>query len=102
LYGGVPDGSISVRDKDEIKRGPRVSTDLRATLLRESGQELEVVITDISKDGFKLASETQLTIGERIDLRVPKTGDVPAQIRWAIGGEAGGVFLAPLPLRGLN
>ncbi len=91
-----------MREIGEIKRGPRVATDLKATMMREGGQELEVIITDISKDGFKLATETPLKIGERIDLRVPKTGDVPAQIRWALGGEAGGVFLAPLPLRGLN
>ncbi len=91
-----------MRQPGEIKRGPRVSTDLKARLLRADGQEIDVVITDISKDGFKLSSETLLLIGERVDLSMPKTGDVPVQIRWAIGGEAGGVFLAPLPLRGLN
>lgn len=91
-----------MRERGEIKRGPRVATDLKATLLRSSGEELSVIITDISKDGFKISSDVQLKIGERIDLRVPKTGDVPAQIRWALGNEAGGVFLAPLPLRALG
>lgn len=75
---------------------------MKATLLRPDGQEVAVIITDISKDGFKLSTETQLMIGERVDLCMPKTGDVPVQIRWALGSEAGGVFLAPLPLRGLN
>ena len=91
-----------MRQPGEIKRGPRVATDLKATLLRTDGQQIPVVITDISKDGFKLSTETQLLIGERVDLSMPKTGDVPVQIRWAIGSEAGGVFLAPLPLRGLD
>lgn len=91
-----------MREPGQIKRGPRVSTDLKAVLLRPDGEEIAVMITDISKDGFKLSSETQLLIGERVDLQVPKTGAVPAQIRWAVGNEAGGVFLAPLPLRGLN
>ncbi len=91
-----------MRQPGEIKRGPRVATDLKATLLRTDGQQIPVVITDISKDGFKLSTEAQLLIGERVDLSMPKTGDVPVQIRWAIGGEAGGVFLAPLPLRGLD
>lgn len=91
-----------MRQPGEIKRGPRVSTDLKAVLLRPSGEEIAVLITDISKDGFKLSSDTQLLIGERIDLRVPKAGDVPAQIRWALGNDAGGVFLAPLPLRALG
>lgn len=91
-----------MREPGQIKRGPRVSTDLKAVLLRPSGEEIAVLITDISKDGFKLSTDTQLMIGERVDLRVPKTGDVPAQIRWALGSEAGGVFLAPLPLRALG
>lgn len=91
-----------MRQPGEIKRGPRVSTDLKAILLRPDGMEIPVIITDISKDGFKLSSEIQLMIGERVDLCMPKTGDVPVQIRWALGAEAGGVFLAPLPLRGLN
>ncbi|MCY7270957.1 MAG: PilZ domain-containing protein [Sphingomonas bacterium] len=91
-----------MREVGEIKRGPRVSTDLQAVLLRPGGEEIRAIITDISKDGFKLTAEAQLKIGERLDLRVPKTGDVPAQIRWALGNEAGGVFLAPLPLRALG
>ena len=91
-----------MREPGQIKRGPRVATDLKAMLLRPDGTEIPVIISDISKDGFKLSSEAQLMIGERVDLCMPKTGDVPVQIRWALGGEAGGVFLAPLPLRGLN
>lgn len=86
----------------EIKRGPRVATDLQAMLLRPTGEQVRAVITDISKDGFKLAAERQLMIGERVELSVPTAGNVPAQIRWAVGGEAGGVFLAPLPLRALG
>lgn len=91
-----------MRKPGEIKRGPRVATDLKARLMRANGEEIAIVISDISKDGFKLRSDTQLMIGERVDLLLPKTSDVPVQIRWAINGEAGGVFLAPLPLRGLN
>ena len=91
-----------MRQIGEIKRGPRVVTDLKAVLLRPSGEEIPAIITDISKDGFKLSTDAQLMIGERVDLRVPKTGDVPAQIRWSQGNDAGGVFLAPLPLRALG
>ena len=91
-----------MREPGEIKRGPRVATDLKAMLMRASGDELPVIITDISKDGFRMISDVQLMIGERVELCIPKTGDVPVQIRWAVGGEAGGVFLSPLPLRGLN
>ena len=91
-----------MRQVGEIKRGPRVATDLKAVLLRPNGEEIHAIIIDISKDGFRLTAEAQLMIGERLDLRVPKAGDVPAQIRWALGNEAAGVFLAPLPLRALG
>ena len=91
-----------MREPGQIKRGPRVSTDLKARVLRANGEEIDVIVSDISKDGFKLSSQTLLLIGERVDLHMPKTGDVPAQIRWALGNEAGGVFLAPLPLRALG
>ena len=91
-----------MREIGEIKRGPRVATNLKAVLLRPSGEQIHAIISDISKNGFKLTAEAQLLIGERIDLRVPKAGDVPAQIRWALGNKAGGVFLAPLPLRALG
>lgn len=91
-----------MREIGEIKRGPRIATDLKAVLLRPDGEEIRAIITDISKDGFKLIAEVQMMIGERVDLRVHKTGNVPAQIRWAMNKEAGGVFLAPLPLRALG
>ncbi len=91
-----------MREIGEIKRGPRVATNLKAVLLRPSGEQIHAIISDISKNGFKLTAEAQLLIGERVDLRVPKAGDVPAQIRWALGNKAGGVFLAPLPLRALG
>ena len=32
-------------------------------------------------------------IGERVHLKTKRHGDFPAQIRWALGHEAGGRFL---------
>lgn len=61
-----------MRQPGEIKRGPRVSTDLKARLLRSSGEQIDAIITDISKDGFKLTSQTQLMIGERVRLERPQ------------------------------
>ena len=81
-----------------IKRAPRVATDLPATVVDGSGAEFTAVVIDISKQGFRLTCDETLKIGEYVHLRVPRYGDFPAQIRWALGEEAGGVFLEPVQL----
>jgi hypothetical protein len=35
-------------------------------------------------------------IGDMVTLRVDKSAPVEAQIRWAVAGQAGGVFLTPV------
>ena len=63
------------------------------------GSEQPVKITDVSSGGFRLQTSDTLPIGEHVFLRVPRYGDFPAQIRWALGPDAGGVFLEPVELR---
>ena len=61
------------------------------------GHKVAVVVIDISREGCRLeAEEGSLKIGEKIELEVPKYGTFPAQIRWALGNEAGAVFLEPV------
>jgi hypothetical protein len=47
-----------------------------------------------------LSTEDTMPIGEHVFLRVARYGDFPAQIRWALGTEAGGVFLEPVEIPG--
>ena len=80
-------------------RAPRIATRQEAVLVTSDQVETNVVITDVSGTGFRLeASETfyigeNILIGERVVIRIPRQSAVPAQIRWAQGCEAGGVFL---------
>ena len=60
------------------------------------GTERSVTITDVSSGGFRLRTDDTLPIGEHVFMRVPRYGDFPAQIRWALGREAGGIFLEPI------
>ena len=62
------------------------------------GSEHSVVITDVSSGGFHLSTKHTIPIGSHVFLRVARYGDFPAQIRWALGSEAGGVFLQPVEL----
>lgn len=79
-------------------RHPRVSVQCDAVLCEADGCELAVVITDVSRDGFRLMSRCELEVGSEVLLRVGRMEPVRAMIRWTRGYEAGGVFLEPVSL----
>ena len=86
------------RIRGHISRRERIPVSHDATLVTAQGVEHSVKITDVSAGGFRLRSEVTLPIGEHVFLRVDRYGDFPAQIRWALGQDAGGVFLEPINL----
>ena len=85
-----------------IKRAPR--TDLRrpAVLIDSRGVATEVLVLDVSSAGFKLELSKLPRIGEVATLRVDGSSDLKCQIRWAIGEQAGGVFLDPIDYSDLS
>ena len=85
-----------MREPGHIKRSPRVDTRFNATLIDSDGAKHHVVVTDISSEGCRLETNDLLKIGENVQIEVPKYGMYPAQIRWALGDEAGAVFLEPV------
>ena len=82
----------------QIPRGHRIEVAHAATLVLDDGTEQSVTIKDVSSGGFRLVAEGTLPIGAHVFLRVPRYGDFPAQIRWALGNDAGGIFLEPVEL----
>ena len=81
-----------------ISRRQRIAVSHAAKLVTAQGTEHSVTITDVSAGGFRLRSDVTMPIGEHVFLRVDRYGDFPAQIRWALGTDAGGVFLEPVSL----
>ena len=82
-----------VRTPGESKREPRVDVRKSATVINSDGAEIPATILDISSNGFRIEVDDQLRIGEFVGIRVD--GDrMEAQIRWVLGKEAGGTFLA--------
>jgi hypothetical protein len=65
-------------------------------LINSDGVESPATILDISSGGFRLEVSETPRIGEHVTLRVERGEQFPAQVRWALGNEAGGVFLAPI------
>ena len=82
------------RRTGHAKRAPRIDVQRPAVLVDSEGRESGVLILDVSSGGFRLQVEEDLRIGEFVSLRVERGHEFPAQIRWALGNEAGGVFLA--------
>jgi PilZ domain len=82
------------RTAGHAKRAPRIDVQRPAVLVDSEGRETGVLILDVSSGGFRLQVEEDLRIGEFVTLRVERGQEFPAQIRWALGNEAGGVFLA--------
>lgn len=78
------------------KRSPRVDIRIPATVVDSSGAEHAVTMLDISSGGFRLEISEALKIGEFVTVRADHGAEFAAQIRWALGDEAGGVFLTPV------
>lgn len=85
-----------MREPGFIKRSPRVDTNFETSLTDSDGNIVSVTVVDLSREGCRLETEANLKIGENVEIRVPKYGSFPAQIRWALGNEAGAVFLEPV------
>jgi hypothetical protein len=79
-----------------IKRAPRIDLRRPAILVDSDGTETSVTVLDISATGFRLQVDEAPRIGELVTLRVDHGHEYPAQIRWALGTEAGGIFLVPI------
>ena len=72
----------------------RIGIDHSAVLVRADGAESPVTITNVSQSGFCIKAEDMPAAGERIIFR-GDAGDVPAEVRWSRGNDAGGVFVQP-------
>ena len=85
-----------MREPGHIKRPARVDTRIETFLTDSDGNRIPVVVIDISRDGCRMETSAMLRISEKVQIEVPKYGTFAAQIRWALGNEAGAIFLEPV------
>lgn len=76
-------------------RAPRVDLRRPAVLIDSDGNETQVTVLDLSARGFRLHVSESPRVAEKVTLRVERDQEFPAEIRWTLGNEAGGVFRAP-------
>lgn len=77
------------------ERARRIDLRRSAVLIDSDGIESAVTILDVSSGGLRLDVSESLRIGELVTLRVERGEAFPMEIRWALGNEAGAVFLTP-------
>jgi hypothetical protein len=84
------------RAPGETKRTTRIDVESAAVLIDSEGVEMAVTMLDLSAGGCRLKTDGTPLIGEHVRLRVGRVGEYPAQVRWAIGDEAGLQFTGPV------
>ncbi|HEX6218775.1 MAG TPA: PilZ domain-containing protein [Sphingomicrobium sp.] len=83
-----------MREPGWTPRNDRRPVDLAAFVHRGEGEPLPAIVKDLTEQGCRLTAEETLRIGERVKIEIPRLGFLDAQIRWALGGEAGVLFSA--------
>lgn len=80
-----------------VPRPARIDTSFDV-LVRCAAGDFEASITNLSGRGFRLRSAGVLEPGWEVLLQVPKMAPVKGVIRWAAGGDAGGIFMDAVAL----
>lgn len=77
-----------------IGRKDRHNVAIDAVVHRTNGRKSSVKLTDFSDEGCRIEAGEEFQIGERVQIAIPRMGQVKAQVRWALPGSAGARFLA--------
>jgi hypothetical protein len=76
-----------------IGRKDRFPVAMDAVVHRADGESVTVRLTDFSEEGCRMEGDEIFQIGEHVRIDVPRMGLVKAQVRWALGGNAGTRFM---------
>ncbi len=77
-----------------IGRNDRDTVEIDAVVQRADGRTQPVRLTNVSKEGCRIEAEDSFRIGEWLEIAIPSSGPVKAQVRWALPGSAGARFFA--------
>ena len=77
-----------------VGRKDRQSVAIDAVVHWNDGSTAPVKLTDFSDEGCRIEADHDFRIGERLEIAIPRMGQVKAQVRWALPGSAGARFLA--------
>jgi hypothetical protein len=76
-----------------VGRKDRHDAAVEAVVHRSDGSKSPARLTNFSDDGCRIEAETDFRIGERLQIAIPRMGNVKAQVRWVVSGSAGAKFV---------
>lgn len=76
-----------------VGRKDRQPVEIDATVYRLDGSKASVKLTNFTEEGCRIESDSDLQIGERLAIALPRMGQIKAQVRWSLPGSAGAKFL---------
>jgi hypothetical protein len=79
--------------KGMTARRQRVPVEIDAVAHRADGSKVAVKLSDFSDQGCRVETDEDFRIGERLQIAVPRMGNMKAQVRWALSGALGTRFL---------
>jgi hypothetical protein len=74
-------------------RKDRYPVEIDAVVHRDDGRKVPVRLSNFSDQGCRVETDEDFHIGERLQIAVPRMGNMKAQVRWALPGAAGTRFL---------
>jgi hypothetical protein len=74
-------------------RRVRFPVEIDAVVYRADGSKFPARVSNFSDHGCRIETERDFHIGERLQIAVPRMGNVKAQVRWSLPGAAGTRFL---------
>jgi hypothetical protein len=77
-----------------IGRKDRHLVEIDAVVHRTDGRQEEVKLSNFSDEGCRIEALEDFQIGERLQIAIPRMGQIKAQVRWALPGSAGARFVA--------
>jgi len=81
------------RDPGMTGRRERFPVEIDAIVHRHDGRAVPVKVRNFSDQGCRVETGEPFRIGERLQIAVPRMGNMKAQVRWALPGAAGTRFL---------
>ena len=79
--------------KEFAGRRNRYPVEIDAVVYRTDGRTFPVTLSNLSDQGCRVETNADLHIGERLQIAVPRMGNMKAQVRWSLPGAAGTRFL---------
>ena len=76
-----------------VGRKDRPTVEIDAVVHRADGSKSPVKLTNFSDEGCRIEADKPFGIGERLEIAIPRMGQLKVQIRWALADSAGARFL---------